>query len=190
MANTNSPFGFRAVRHINNSSITQNGSFTIASGYATNIPQGAPVIMSGSQSGANNVLALAVGAEGTASTALVGVFAGCSYTDAQGRPHYSNFWPASTVATNIIAYVYTDPGIVFAVQCDATQPTIGSRYDANMAADTAGVNGYGISQAYLVTSSAGSTKGFLVERVTPDQNNALGAYQVVEVTMANNIRKG
>tara|TARA_R110000803_G_scaffold26333_3_gene62444 strand:+ start:7807 stop:8304 length:498 start_codon:yes stop_codon:yes gene_type:complete len=51
---------------------------------------------------------------------VVGVFAGCEYTDASGDVIFSNYWPSATVATNAIGYVYDDPMTTFGVQSDGS----------------------------------------------------------------------
>lgn len=48
---------------------------------------------------------------GDGTTNALGVFAGCEYTDATGKPTVSSYWPASTAVqtgSEIIAYVYDD----------------------------------------------------------------------------------
>ena len=80
MANINGPFGLRPVRHLHGSTIVQN-DYTIASGYASNIFIGDPVM----QTGTGNNIQLAVGTAGTPTVNGCGVFAGCFFTDATGK---------------------------------------------------------------------------------------------------------
>jgi hypothetical protein len=58
----------------------------------------------------------------TSSNALTGVFFGCSYTDPVTKDkRYSQYWPASTLAGDAVAYVVDDPDAVFkAAVCSAT----------------------------------------------------------------------
>lgn len=117
MSATASPFGFIAVKHPNGQ--TRATEYTIASGYAANIFQGDPVklvtagtIQLGTSDGTRT---------GTvADISLIGIFAGCTYTDAQGKPNFSNFWPAGQVATDIKAFVYDDPETTFVVQASGS----------------------------------------------------------------------
>lgn len=58
----------------------------------------------------------------TDSNALTGVFFGCSYTDPVTKTkRFSQYWPASTLAGDAVAYVVDDPDAVFkAAVCSAT----------------------------------------------------------------------
>lgn len=89
-------------------------TYTIASGYATALGQGDPVkLVSGSlQRGTNN-------ADGS-----IGVFQGVRYTDSEGNIKYSNYWPASTVATEIEALVMDDPSATFTAVADAAVTSV------------------------------------------------------------------
>ena len=46
---------------------------------------------------------------------LVGAFDGVEWTDTTGRRRVSNYWPASTAGTAIVAYFYNDPLIVYEI---------------------------------------------------------------------------
>jgi len=81
--------------------------YRITSGYAVNIFKGDPVFIH--TDGFVNRSA----AGSNAGVTSVGVFAGCEYIDATGKPVVSPYWPASTTATNIKAYVYDDKLITY-----------------------------------------------------------------------------
>ena len=105
MANADTPKGFWPLRHLTGGTI-RTSEQTIASGYATSIFRGDIVkLVAGG--------GIEVSAAGARS---IGVFNGVEYTDAQGEVQFSKHWPASTVATNIKASVYSDPNITFGVQ--------------------------------------------------------------------------
>jgi len=54
---------------------------------------------------------------------VVGVFNGCQYTDpTSGEQVYSNYYPGSIAASDIIAFIIDDPMTVFAIQADAAFP--------------------------------------------------------------------
>ena len=54
---------------------------------------------------------------------LVGVFNGCSYTDpTSGEQVFSNYYPASTNASDIIANIIDDPSVVYEIQSDEAFP--------------------------------------------------------------------
>jgi hypothetical protein len=111
-------------------------AYTIASTYAANIFLGDPVklvdagtIQLGTSDGSRT---------GTVDgVLLLGIFAGCEYNDATGKPTVSNFWPTGTTATNIVAYVYDDPETLFDVQyanpgtagTDSVQTAVGEECD-------------------------------------------------------------
>jgi hypothetical protein len=60
---------------------------------------------------------------GTANTGCVGVFVGCTYTNAQGQIIYSQYYPANTASvqgSTITAYVVDDDRAVFQVQASGT----------------------------------------------------------------------
>ena len=52
---------------------------------------------------------------GTATATPVGVFLGCTYTDPTFGKTFRQFYPASTVAADIMAYVIDDPDALFKV---------------------------------------------------------------------------
>ena len=113
MSSTSAPFGFRPSFH--NSGQMRPKAYTIASTYAANIFQGDPVKLTD-----NGVIQLGT-SDGTRSgttdgIALLGIFAGCQYLDASGKPTISPFWPSGTTATEIVAWVYDDPETLFDVQ--------------------------------------------------------------------------
>ena len=113
MSSTSAPFGFRPSYH--NSGQMRPKAYTIASAYAANIFSGDPVKLTD-----NGVIELGT-SDGTRSgtpggVLLLGIFAGCQYNDANGRPVVSPFWPSGATGTEIVAWVYDDPETLFDVQ--------------------------------------------------------------------------
>ena len=177
MGSANAPFGLRPAYHPSGLDRAQALTNGIASGYTTDILKGAPVKYT--TSGTLNVL--------TSTEAFAGAFAGVEFTDSTGRRRVSNYWPASTVATNIIAYFYNDPLIVYEIQADGVvaQTAIGD--NANFSNLTAGSTTTGLSQCTMSSSLTGSSAyGQLrIVDIAPYPDNAWGdAYTVVRVTMA------
>lgn len=109
------PNGLVPLRHLTGGTIRAS-EYTIASGYATSIFSGDPVVTVGT---GKTIAQAAAGGN------LLGVFAGVRYTDASGDTQFSPYWPASTTATNIVAYVFDDPDIVYEVQADAAVAAAG-----------------------------------------------------------------
>jgi len=74
----------------------------------------------------------------TATASPVGVFLGCSYTDPTFGKTFRQFYPANTVAADIVAYVCDDPNALFKVAVTAgTGSTIGSVTRAAVGENTA-----------------------------------------------------
>ena len=116
MANKDRAFGLRPVRKLSGDYYAggQN-KFTIASSYNTAIYQGDIV----AAVTAGNVERIAAGGSGY----VLGVFNGCFYTDPNtSKPTWSNKYPASTAASDIAAFVITDPLIICEIQADAAFP--------------------------------------------------------------------
>jgi hypothetical protein len=121
MSSTSAPFGFRASYH--NSGQMRPKAYVIASTYAANIFSGDPVKLTD-----NGVIQLGT-SDGTRSgttdgISLLGIFAGCQYLDAGGKPTISPFWPSGASGTEITAWVYDDPETLFDVQY--TNPSAGT----------------------------------------------------------------
>jgi hypothetical protein len=62
---------------------------------------------------------------GTSTATPVGVFLGCSYTDPVFGKTFRQYYPANTVATDIVAYVLDDPDALFKVAVVSSGTTIG-----------------------------------------------------------------
>ena len=180
MANVNGPFGLRPARHHSGGKIGAN-EYSIASGYATSIFTGDVVEMSGT--GKNVEKAAAQNADN------VGVFAGCRYVDAQGKQVFNQYWPASTTATEVVAFVYDDPNIVFEAQCDTlVEGDVGAL--ADWAVGTGSIV-TGDSGLYVVASSTGTTgKALRIMGLSDKADNAYGAYAKAEVMFAEHVMKG
>lgn len=121
MSSTSAPFGFRASYH--NSGQMRPKAYVITSAYAANIFSGDPVKLTD-----NGVIQLGT-SDGTRTgttdgITLLGIFAGCQYLDAGGKPTISPFWPSGATGTEITAWVYDDPETLFDVQY--TNPSAGT----------------------------------------------------------------
>jgi len=121
MTAISAPFGFRPSFH--NSGQIRPKAYVITSAYAANIFSGDPVKLTD-----NGVIQLGT-SDGTRSgtvdgISLLGIFAGCQYNDASGKPTISPFWPSGATGTEIVAWVYDDPETLFDVQY--TNPSAGT----------------------------------------------------------------
>lgn len=180
MANVNGAYGLRPSRHMNGG-CHQTNAYSIASGYASNIFTGDPVVATGT--GKNIELAAA----GT--TNAIGVFAGCQYVDQNGEQKFSPYWPASTAATEIQALVYDDPDMIFSMQCDTL-----AEGDVQALCDWvagSGVLATGVSGAQAEGSATATTgKSLRILGLVPSPDNAYGAYAKAEVQFVEHARMG
>lgn len=167
MSSTLAPFGLRPAYHPSGTIRPDEGS--IASGYGSNIFNGSPVAFA--NVGGTLVLA-------AAGDRALGAFQGVSYNTpaAGGRRVVSNYWPASTTATDIEAYYTSDPDLVYEIQADAniTEASKGQCYDwtANTTTDgdlNTGNSTVALDVATLVT--AGSA-GLMVVGLSAEPDNA------------------
>lgn len=114
MSTVATPHGARPVGTLSGS-----GSFSgkrraykIASGYATAIFYGDFVKLEGTAGTVEKDT-------GTTTLTPIGIFVGCQYTDPNsGQIVNDQYWPASTVASDAVAFVVDDPHILFQMQAD------------------------------------------------------------------------
>ena len=147
MANLDAPFGLRPAR--TSISSQQQNRYRIAANYNTSIFQGDLVAMVTG----GGIERVAAGGSGF----ILGVFNGCEFTDpSTGKPTFSNHYPASTNASDIIANVIDDPNAVFEIQADAAFPVtdLAGNYDILA---TAGDTTSGTSRIELEVGTADST---------------------------------
>ncbi len=189
MSATAAPYGFVCAKDPTGQN--RAAAFGIASGYAANIFTGDPVKLL--TTGGNIQLATSDGTRtGTVSGILVlGVFVGCQYTDANGKPNLSPYWPTGTVSPDAIAWVVgaDDPSAVFSVQCagSLTADAVGDQADF-AGFTTGGSTLTGFSQCSLSSSlvGAGSQGQFRIIDLDRSVDNAWGdAFTKVLVQIAN-----
>jgi len=183
MSSTSAPFGFRASFH--NSGQIRTKAYVIASTYAANIFSGDPVKLTD-----NGVIQLGTSDDTRSGTvdgiSLLGIFAGCQYLDASGKPTISPFWPSGTTGTEIVAWVYDDPETLFDVQYNnpsagtTVQTAVGEECDWTVASP-GGSTQTGLSNTYLTAIQATSGQ-FQITGFAYEINDSLtDAYVVVTV---------
>ena len=94
---------------------------------------------------------------GTTACTPIGVFLGCAYTDpTTGQFTPNQYFPASTAADDIVAYVATDPFILMQMQSDEalTQDDLGKNFAV---VQTAGSTAIGTSKNAVDGSTAATT---------------------------------
>lgn len=118
----NAPYGLKPVNLIGGQVFAgQTRELPIASNYNTSIYYGDIVRISA------GVIVKETGTTTVSATGVVGVFLGCSYTSpATNQKLFAQYYPANTVASDILAYVADDPDQLFqvAVTGGATSTTI------------------------------------------------------------------
>ena len=161
MANKDAAFGFRPVRHLTGGLIRTN-EYKIAANYGSNIFHG------------QAVKALAAGGIDVcaAGEVVLGIFGGCFFTDpTTSKPTFSNYYPASTNASDIVAYVYDDPRIVFEVQHDGTG-TAAMNFSGFDLVGTGGSTKSGRSSQELDTSTSTTSGQFKQVGISKDPDNS------------------
>jgi len=102
---------------------------------------------------------------GTTALTPIGVFLGCAYTDPNTNQFTPNqYYPASTAADDIVAYVATDPFILMQMQCDgaADQDDLGKNCAV---VQTAGSTAIGTSKNSVDISTVATTNTLPVKIV-------------------------
>jgi hypothetical protein len=179
MANADAAFGFVPVRHLSGSGSVRTNKYTITSTLAENIFNGDLCI---------------IAADGTVTphTATevnnIGVFGGVSYTASDGSYKYSEYWPSGTTATNIIAYIYDDPLIIYKAQSAGTpaQTNIGNCADvvAGAGSTTSGQSGFELSG----TMAAGTATCKIIA-LWDSPENSFAVNAVMEVLINEHLYK-
>lgn len=167
MANVVEKFGLRPYKSLNGSpwNNAQN-KYTIKSNYGTAIFQGDLVIPTST----GNIERHTAGN----SSNVVGVFNGVFYTDpTTKKPTFSNYYPGSIVASDIVANVIDDPDTLYLMDADAafTRDNLYKNYSVtNVTGNTA----TGISKVQLDVSTGDSASTFMVQAVdiSQDPNNS------------------
>jgi hypothetical protein len=114
---------------------------------------------------------------------FIGSFQGVEYTDANGRRQIADNWVASTVGTDIVAYVTRDPLIVYEIQSNAALNilNIGEQYNFTAASGST-INGS--TQMLDVASTAANAEVRLLG-ITPGSDNNWGdTYVIAQVQIS------
>jgi len=153
MADVASPFGAVPVSSLVSCAYNDKiVHYKIASGYNTNIFYGD--FVKWNDDNPNTTIQ-----KDTGTTALtpIGVFLGCSYTDpVSGEFRQSQYYPANTAASDIVAYVQSDPFVVMKIQADGPvdQDDLGKNVPV---VQTAGSTLIGTSKNAIDISAAATT---------------------------------
>ena len=185
MANKDASFGLKPVKMMGGSPYSGGQSrCRIAANYGTNIFQGdlvAQVTGGG----------IEIHADG-GTVPIVGVFNGCMYTDpTTSEQVFSNFYPASTNASDIIAFVHDDPNTVFEIQADDTFPVADLFGNFDIVYTNSGSTTTGISGAELDVTTGATTTNLPLKAIDisqdPENSDVGSANTNVLVVIQNHI---
>ena len=166
MANVSEKFGLRPYKTLGGHSWNnQQNRYTISANYGTAIFQGDLVIPATD----GDIVRHSAGA----ATPILGVFNGCFYTDpTTKKPTFSNHYPGSIVASDIVANVIDDPQTLFLIDADAafTRAGLFTNYSVR---NVTGNTDTGISKVQLDVSEVSTSFSFALQAVDicQDPNN-------------------
>ena len=185
MANKDAAFGMKPVRMIGGGAYTGGQSrYRIAANYGTSIFQGDMVAQ---VTGGG----IEVHADG-GTVPIVGVFNGVQYTDPTTKEQvYSNYYPASTNASDLIAFVIDDPNVVYEIQADAAFPVADLFGNFDIVYSSSGSTVTGISGAELEVSTGATGTSLPIKAIDisedPENNDVSSANTNVLVVIQNSI---
>jgi hypothetical protein len=163
MANVLEKFGLRPSRQLNGSPfINAQNRYRIAANNTTAIFQGDLV-----QPNTSGQITRYVA--GT-SNAVVGVFNGCFYTDpTTQKPTWKNYYPASTNASDITAFVIDGPQTVYEINANASF-AVADLFQNYSVTNVSGSTQTGISQVQLDVATSGTASTFVVQAIDISQD--------------------
>ena len=185
MANQDAAFGMRPLKMIGGAPFHGGQSrYRIAANYGTNIFQGDMV----AQVTAGNIEVHADG--GT--VPIVGVFNGCRFTDpTTGKETFSNFYPASTNASDIEAFVIDDPNVIYEIQADAAFPVADLFGNFDIVYTSSGSTVTGISGAELDVTTGATNTNLPIKAIDisqdPENSDVSSDATNVQVVIQNHI---
>ena len=185
MANKDASFGLKPVKMMGGSPYSGGQSrYRIAANYGTSIFQG-DLVMQVTGGG------IEIHADG-GTVPIVGVFNGCMFTDpTTSEQVFSNYYPASTNASDIIAFVHDDPNTVFEIQADDTFPVADLFGNFDIVYTNSGSTTTGISGAELDVTTGATTTNLPLKAIDisqdPENSDVGSANTNVLVVIQNHI---
>ena len=185
MANQDAAFGMRPLKMVGGQAFHGGQSrYRIAANYGTSIFQGDMVaqVTGGT---------VEVHADG-GTVPIVGVFNGCRYTDPTTKKEtFSNFYPASTNAADIEAFIIDDPMVVFEIQAAIAFPVADLLGNFDVVYTTAGSTVTGISGAELQVTDGGTATTLPLKVIDisqdPENSDVASAHTNVLCVIENHI---
>lgn len=172
------PFGFRPA--YNQVGLERAKKYAIAGAYATQLYKGQMVTLN-----TNGTIVTAAGAAD-----FLGIFAGCEFVDANGKPNFQNFWPAAQAVfagTTPVAWVWDDLTNVYEVQANGSIPqtAIGDQADGVNFANGSALTGLSTMALSSTLVGAAAQGQWRIVGFSLDPSNAVGdAFTIVQVRAA------
>jgi len=165
MANVLEKFGLRPSRQLNGSPfINAQNRYRIAANNTTSIYQGDLV----TPTAAGTITRYVAGSSAT--NTVVGVFNGCFYTDpTTQKPTWKNYYPASTNASDITAFVVDGPDTVYEINANLSF-VVADLFQNYSVTNVSGSTQTGISQVQLDVATSGTASTFVVQAIDISQN--------------------
>lgn len=162
MATVSGPYGLVPINALGGRPFAgSTRHYAIPSGYAVTLQTGDPVVFTTTGATRGTIArfnATTTAATATAAATILGVFMGCTYTDAAVGPTFRQNWAAGTVATDAFAYILDDPDVLFQIQADGTLPQTAQGTNAGLIQNRAGsALGNAISGVALQASTVATT---------------------------------
>ena len=174
------PYGLKPINLIGGQVFAgSTRNMKIASGYATNIFYGDVVKLV-----SDGTVEKDTGTTTVAANGVAGVFLGCTYTNPSTKqPVWSQYWPASTVASDAYAIVADDPDVLFKVAA-VSGTTVVAFYGQTVIGNNvslvqnAGSTTTGDSAVAIDGTSAATTVSLPIRIIAgvPDTANAAGEF--------------
>ena len=131
MSSVAAPFGLRPIGRLDSGSLEVMRQYPIASAYGTDLAMG-DIVQLVDGGTATTIEKQSGTGDDTTDIDIVGIFMGVSYTDPNSKQKvFSQLWPASTVASDAMAYVVDDPNVLFTIQADGAPANAGDIYGKN-----------------------------------------------------------
>ena len=170
------PYGLVPVQQVSGGTFTgPTRQYKIASGYATSIFNGDAVKLVTGGTVERDTF--------DAAMTPIGVFLGVSYTDPNtSQLTFKQYYPASTVADDIVAYVMDATDILFKVAVVSSGTTIGDLAQTDIGANVAGVDNTGSTItgnskcAISDTSATTNTLPFRIVALVEETKNSSGGF--------------
>ena len=163
MSSTAAPFGLNPIGRLDSGSLEVFRQYPIKSGESTAIVKG-DVVQLVNASNATTIAKQTATGDGSAID-IAGIFMGCRFTDPNtNQLTFSQHFPATTVADDIMAYVVDDPQVLFTIQADGSFANERDIYGKNAALvqgtanTTLGISRVSLDASTLSTAAADAIK--------------------------------